>query len=124
MLNFTGEAHYFPDEFREIIDLNVHTRSYVDDLSDILIVIFLHEKEASICKIIYIQEFPIRFSRTPENDRFRFSRTLCLNPSLVLLHPQFGLMKFPYQRGQHMRRLQIEMIAGSIQICRHDRDEI
>src|SRR4051812_29628931 len=100
-------ANHFFDEQSEIFDADVYAGSDVDDLRTIVSV---HQKHTCVSKVVDMKEFATRRAASPN---------LYASSAVCFCHEELA-----DQRGQHMRIVEVVIIVWSVQISRHQADEI
>lgn len=101
----TGEAGDLGDRRGQFADGEVVAATHVDRL---VTVVGAQQYGAGRGEVVHVQEFPARGATAPQDD---------------LLAPLGrGLVEAADERGQDVRRLQVEVVTGPIEIGRHGAD--
>lgn len=104
--DFAFRMNEVPNEKCQLADFQIGARPHVDDFRSF---IFPHQEQARIHQIIHVQEFSSRRTGSPKRDAVHTLAT--------------GIVKPANQRGEHVRRIEIEIVAWPIQIRGHHRDK-
>ena len=91
----------------ELGDRHVLAPADVDDLRR---VVALHQEAHGVGQVVDMEELAARRAGAPDGDLWR---ACCLR-----------LVELAQQRRQHVRRLQVEVVAGAVQIGRHHGDRV
>ena len=75
-----------------------------------LVGIVHHKEYQSICQVVDVEKLSHRFACTPE--------------CYLLCFRLFRFVEFPYQSGQDVRCIEVEVVVDTVQIGRHSRDEV
>ncbi len=107
MRDLPVETNRLGHQLGQFEDGHVLSAAHIDVL--ILRVVF-HDVHQRVRAIVHMQEFPARRSRAPNHG---------LGPAR-----HFRFVQFADEGRQHVARFKIEIVAGTIKIGGHGRDEI
>ena len=99
--------HHIGDHLRQLDDLDILTGPDVDVH---LVRVVVHQEQAGVRQVVHVQELPPRLPRPPDHHLLR------------ALH--LRLVDLAYERRQHVRRLQVEVIVRAVQVRRHGGYEV
>lgn len=106
-LDGAPESNNLADTRRQLANRQIFSRSNVDDLIPI---VALHQQETRIGKVVNVQKLPAWLSRSPERN------ARGVRPP--------GFVESPNKSGNDVTLFRIEIVSGTIEVGRHDRDEI
>ncbi len=105
--DFAREAHHLADKLGKFVDRQVLCRANIDMFG---VRIALHQEDAGIGTVVGMKELAPRRARAPDRD--------------VVGTGQLRLMRLADQGRQNVAGVQVEIVAGAVQIGRHGADEI
>jgi hypothetical protein len=98
-------------------DLADHLGEFADrqvlagaDVDMDLILSVPHDEETGLGEVVHVEELPSRRARAPD-DNF-------LGPCLL------GIVELAHEGGEHLRALQVEVVARVVEVRRHGGDEV
>jgi hypothetical protein len=103
----SAEADHLAHDLRQLADRDVLTPA---DVEQLVAVVAVHQEQTGVGQVVDVQELATRRARAPY-DRFALAALA-------------RFVELPNERGQHVRILQIEVVARPIQIGRHHRDRV
>jgi len=103
--------HDLPDQLRQLLDGDVLPHAHVDEVLSVPARIEVFEQEdESIREVVHEEELPARCSGPPKLHRGTALR--------------LGLGELADHGWQHVRRLQVEVVPGTVEVGGHGRDEV
>ena len=97
--DLTGEPHDVLDKLRQFADGHVFPCAHVDDFR---FVVGLHQVHAGGGQVVHVQEFPLGGARAPHHHFLGFRG--------------LGLVELPDQGGHHVGGIQVEVVAGAVEV--------